>query len=492
MSAIAQGNAVQRDVAVTSTPWQQRYARGLVMSDAVAVTWAVVGAQLVWFDSKTADASVKELGSVPYWLVSTVLIIGWLVCLHVAGSRDYRVLGTGAAEYQRILQATVAWFGIIAIVTLAFKIDLARGYLLLALPAGSLVLLLSRKLWRGWLVTKRSETDALSNNVVVVGVGARASTIIRELQGAPAAGYRVVGACLPDGDALDEDLVDGVPAGRLDDAVAFMRSVGGDTIAVSGTDYLPAAEIRKISWQLESGREHLVVSPSLIDIAGPRMSMRPVAGLSLIHVETPRFTGWRLFLKTTMDLVGAGVLAVLLSPVLLVIALLVKATSPGPVLFRQERVGLNGGTFRMLKFRSMVVDAEKRLEALEAERRDAGNAVMFKMANDPRITRTGAILRRFSLDELPQIFNVLTGDMSLVGPRPPLLSEVELYADEVYRRFLVKPGITGLWQVSGRSDLDWEQTVRLDLYYVENWSLASDLQILTRTVRAVLGRDGAY
>lgn len=491
MSAIAQGNAVQRDVAVTSTPWQQRYARGLVMSDAVAVTWAVVGAQLVWFDSKTADASVKELGSVPYSLVSTVLIIGWLVCLHVAGSRDYRVLGTGAAEYQRILQATVAWFGIIAIVTLAFKIDLARGYLLLALPAGSLVLLLSRKLWRGWLVTKRSETDALSNNVVVVGVGARASTIIRELQGAPAAGYRVVGACLPDGDALDEDLVDDVPAGRLDDAVSFMRSVGGDTIAVSGTDYLPASDIRRISWQLESGREHLVVSPSLIDIAGPRISMRPVAGLSLIHVETPRFTGWRLFLKTTMDLVGAGVLAVLLLPLLLVIALLVKATSPGPVLFRQERVGLNGGTFRMLKFRSMRMNADAELKAL-LEEQGTSDQPLFKVKNDPRITRVGATLRRYSLDELPQIFNVLKGEMSLIGPRPQVAAEVELYDRVATRRLMVKPGITGLWQVSGRSDLSWDEAIRLDLYYVENWSLIGDLEILLNTGRAVIGKDGAY
>ena len=461
------------------------------MSDAVAVTWAVVGAQLVWFDSKTADASVKELGSVPYSLVSTVLIIGWLVCLHVAGSRDYRVLGTGAAEYQRILQATVAWFGIIAIVTLAFKIDLARGYLLLALPAGSLVLLLSRKLWRGWLVTKRSETDALSNNVVVVGVGARASTIIRELQGAPAAGYRVVGACLPDGDALDEDLVDDVPAGRLDDAVSFMRSVGGDTIAVSGTDYLPASDIRRISWQLESGREHLVVSPSLIDIAGPRISMRPVAGLSLIHVETPRFTGWRLFLKTTMDLVGAGVLAVLLLPLLLVIALLVKATSPGPVLFRQERVGLNGGTFRMLKFRSMRMNADAELKAL-LEEQGTSDQPLFKVKNDPRITRVGATLRRYSLDELPQIFNVLKGEMSLIGPRPQVAAEVELYDRVATRRLMVKPGITGLWQVSGRSDLSWDEAIRLDLYYVENWSLIGDLEILLNTGRAVIGKDGAY
>ncbi len=182
----------------------------------------------------------------------------------------------------------------------------------------------------------------------------------------------------------------------------------------------------------------------------------------------------------------------MLSPVLLVLALLVKVTSTGPVFFLQERVGLNGSTFHMIKFRSMVVDAEQRLQELSALDRAEGNTVLFKMKNDPRVTRVGAFMRRYSLDEVPQLFNVLVGSMSLVGPRPPLAREVERYDVHVHRRFLVKPGMTGLWQVSGRSDLSWEDSVRLDLYYVENWSMVGDLLILWRTARAVVAKDGAY
>jgi exopolysaccharide biosynthesis polyprenyl glycosylphosphotransferase len=198
------------------------------------------------------------------------------------------------------------------------------------------------------------------------------------------------------------------------------------------------------------------------------------------------------FSKRAFDLAAALILIILFSPLLAAAAVAVRLSTPGPVLFRQERVGLNGEHFFMLKFRSMVVDAEQRLTDLRDVDRAVGNSVMFKMKNDPRITPIGSFLRRFSLDELPQLFNVLGGSMSLVGPRPPLEREVAVYEHHVHRRFLVKPGITGLWQVSGRSNLSWEDTVRLDLYYVENWSITGDLLILWRTSRAVLARDGAY
>ena len=235
-----------------------------------------------------------------------------------------------------------------------------------------------------------------------------------------------------------------------------------------------------------------MVAPSLTDIGGPRIHTRPVQGLPLIHVETPTYSGRKLYTKRAFDLVGSGLLTVALSPVLLVLAVLVKATSPGPVFFLQERVGLNGGTFPMVKFRSMVVDAEARLQELSALDRAEGNDVLFKMRNDPRVTKVGAFMRRYSLDEVPQLFNVLMGEMSLVGPRPPLAREVERYDVHVHRRFLVKPGMTGLWQVSGRSDLSWEDSVRLDLFYVENWSLVSDILILLKTARAVVRSEGAY
>ena len=234
----------------------------------------------------------------------------------------------------------------------------------------------------------------------------------------------------------------------------------------------------------------MIMAPALTDVAGPRIHTQPVAGLPLIHVSTPNLGTGQRVLKRLFDLCGASFLLALLSPVLAVVSLIVRLDSPGPIFFKQERVGARGLYFRMFKFRSMVIDAEDRLEALRAQ--NEGNGVLFKLKTDPRITRAGTFLRRYSLDELPQLFNVLNGSMSLVGPRPPLPSEVELYQSHVHRRLMVRPGLTGLWQVSGRSLLSWDDTVRLDLYYVENWSIAGDIAILLKTFRAVIARDGAF
>jgi exopolysaccharide biosynthesis polyprenyl glycosylphosphotransferase len=286
--------------------------------------------------------------------------------------------------------------------------------------------------------------------------------------------------------------------GDLDDVTASMARVDADTVVITSSDELPNDRVRRISWSLVPGRQHIIVAPSIIDVGGPRIHTRPVAGLPLMHVETPRYSGAKLVAKRSFDLVVAAVLVALLSPVLLTITAAVAFGSRGPVLFRQERIGRNGRTFHMLKFRSMVPDAEARLAELKAAHvaaggaRDAGNDVLFKIKDDPRVTRVGKVLRRYSLDELPQLFNVLGGSMSLVGPRPSLERELVQYEEHTHRRFLVKPGMTGLWQVSGRSNLTWEESVRLDLYYVENWSMTGDLSILGRTARAVVAKDGAY
>jgi exopolysaccharide biosynthesis polyprenyl glycosylphosphotransferase len=233
-----------------------------------------------------------------------------------------------------------------------------------------------------------------------------------------------------------------------------------------------------------------MVAPSLVEVAGPRLSIRPVTGLPLLQVEQPQFTGGRRIVKSTFDRLVALFCLCLLSPFMVAIALAIRITSSGPALFRQERIGRNGKPFMMIKFRSMVAGAEAmRDELLNQSDRDG---LMFKMRSDPRITRIGSWLRRYSLDELPQLLNVLAGSMSLVGPRPPLPEEVERYGDDVRRRLLVLPGVTGLWQVSGRADLSWEESVRLDLRYVDNWTLATDLLILWKTARAVIGGDGAY
>ncbi|KQQ21258.1 sugar transferase [Rathayibacter caricis DSM 15933] len=482
--------------------WEQEYRGRLLATDVLAILVSVFGTQLFWFDLDLGSGVVgfrtTDAFTINYTVVSVVLSIAWLLALQVFDTRDRRIIGTGYVEYRRIVDSTIWLFGIVAIVAYLLQIQLARGYIITALPAGILLICVGRLVWRSWLTRERKQGRS-ANQVVLLGSRASVLHTARELRRGTEAGYKLVGAVStsPGGaDALHgETELDGLAVHSftgIDGVRAVMDATGADTVVVTSSDELAPQRIRELSWTLEPGREHLVVAPSLTDIGGPRIHTRPVAGLPLIHVETPRFDGRQRFAKRLFDIVASTALILLSAPVLIVVAILVRTTSPGPVLFRQERIGLNGATFEMLKFRSMVVDAEARLAALAAQQRAEGNSVLFKMAKDPRVTKVGTVLRRFSLDELPQFLNVFRGDMSLIGPRPPLAREVEQYEAHVHRRFLMKPGITGLWQVSGRSNLSWEDTVRLDLYYVENWSMTGDLIILFKTARAVLARDGAY
>jgi exopolysaccharide biosynthesis polyprenyl glycosylphosphotransferase len=474
--------------------WANNYATRLVITDFIVIAWAVVGTQIAWFGTLDAQLNLSKYRggfALNYSLVSVILILAWVAFLALFGTRDTRVIGTGNNEYKRVTDATIRLFGIVAIVAFLFQLDLARGYIILALPVGTLALLASRWIWRQWLTAQRAK-GRYSSRVLLVGSRVSVTAIAKDLSRVPQAGYVVVGACVP-GDTIGEYLLGQIPvSSNLDQLQATMAAAGADTVVVTSSDELPPERIRELSWSLEPGRQHLVLAPSLTDVGGPRIHMRPVAGLPLIHVETPRYEGLKRFSKRAFDIVSSSLLILALSPLLAAAAIGVRLSTPGAILFRQDRVGLNGVHFSMLKFRSMVVDAETQLLSLQDAEREAGNSVMFKMKNDPRVTPIGGFLRRFSLDELPQLFNVLGGSMSLVGPRPPLDREVAVYEHHVHRRFLVKPGITGLWQVSGRSNLSWEDTVRLDLYYVENWSITGDLMILWRTARAVLASDGAY
>jgi exopolysaccharide biosynthesis polyprenyl glycosylphosphotransferase len=248
--------------------------------------------------------------------------------------------------------------------------------------------------------------------------------------------------------------------------------------------------MRRLGWSLEQTSIDLVVAPRMTEIAGPRLHVRTVEGLPLLHLEQPAFAGGARFLKSAFDSVVSFVALVVLTPVFAVLAVVIAISDPGPVFFRQLRIGQDGRPFTCWKFRTMVVDADSLKEELtDLNEKDA---VTFKITDDPRITSLGKFLRRWSIDELPQLLNVLRGQMSLVGPRPPLAEEVAQYENFERRRLLVKPGLTGLWQVSGRADLSWEDSVRLDLYYVENWSFALDLVILARTVNVVIKGQGAY
>ena len=479
--------------AETRVDWRLAYARRLAWSDLFVVVWAVAGAQLIWFGVDAAQVDVPAqltTFTVNYTTFSIALALGWLLALTIGGTREYRIVGAGPDEYKRVATSSLQLFGVVAILGFALQIEFSRGYLLVALPAGILALILERWLWRQWLRSVR-RLGHYSARCVVVGSGREARDIIATLREQPGAGYLPVALCTAHPTASDH-FPPGIPVAPLTDIAATMRAHDADTVIMLDGHGLTAREVRELSWTLVPGEQHLVMMPNLVDVAGPRIHTRPVAGLPLVHVETPRYQGAGRFTKRAFDVVGAALLVVVLSPVLLVAALAVKLTSRGPLLFRQDRIGLHGETFRMLKFRSMVDDAEERLGDLLHSERDAGNEVLFKLKDDPRVTPVGRFMRRYSIDELPQLFNVLGGSMSLVGPRPPLPREVELYDEAAERRLLVRPGLTGLWQVSGRSTLSWDDSIRLDLYYVENWSLVGDIVLLWRTLKAVFARDGAY
>ncbi|MBC7517330.1 MAG: sugar transferase [Microbacteriaceae bacterium] len=469
------------------TDWHRRYARRLAFTDLLVLCWVVIGVQLQWIGVATSrdnvDASSSEV-AISYSWVSAAIILGWMFILHFFGSRDSRVLGSGPEEYRRISDASLRLFGLIAIAAFLLKLELARGYVLLALPVGLVFLLISRWIWRQWLAAQR-QLGRFTSTVLLVGsaesVGHVADVLRRQVE----AGYRVVGACLPDGHGLQTLNGTAIPVlGTFGDLLVVLETSGADTVVVTSSDELSAQRIRELSWSLEPGRHNLVVAPSLTDIGGPRIHTRPVAGLPLIHVEMPRFEGGKQFSKRAFDIVGSALLIAALSPILFAIAILVRMTSAGPALYRQERVGLNGAAFNIFKFRSMALSADSQLGALLLAQGTA-DTPLFKVQNDPRITTIGAVLRKHSLDEFPQLFNVFLGNMSLVGPRPQRDGEVALYDSAAHRRLFVKPGMSGLWQVSGRSLLSWEDSIRLDLYYVENWSMTGDLLILWRTVKAV-------
>ncbi|TKJ96927.1 polyprenyl glycosylphosphotransferase [Plantibacter flavus] len=469
--------------------WRRVYANRLALTDALVLIWVVFGTQLVWFDfdQETTDVGLSNrmYVAVNYTVISLVLIGAWMLTLRVFGTREARIVGNGNAEYKLIADASIRLFGLVAIVAFLFKLDLARGYFLIAFPLGILVLLLSRWMWRQWLSVQRARGN-YSSRVLLVGSADSAEHIAGELGRSTDSGYRVVGACVPTGKVGGTLGSTTIPvSGTVDTVLQALEATGADTVIITSSDELTPVRVRQLSWSLEPGRQHLIVAPSLTDIGGPRIHTRPVAGLPLIHVETPRYEGRKRFSKRFFDVLGSGAILLVASPILLVVALLVKLTSPGPVLYRQERVGLNGEPFNMLKFRSMRVNADDELAALLAQQ-GTHDRPLFKVQNDPRLTRVGATLRKFSLDEFPQLINVFRGDMSLVGPRPQREGEVALYDSAAKRRLIVQPGMTGLWQVSGRSALSWEDAIRLDLYYVENWSLMGDVVILWRTIRAVV------
>jgi exopolysaccharide biosynthesis polyprenyl glycosylphosphotransferase len=457
----------------------------LMMADLAAALGAIVLAVVGRFGAK------EPLGpGAPYLVLVLAGPVVWLTLLMASGVYSNRRLGTGAAEFGRITNAGLWMLGVIVCASYLTRSNVSRevaGVTVMALTLVSLAVHLAGRL----LLRRRLRVGGALHRVMVVGSGSEAEGLVNHIARLPHAGLRVVGVCSGGAPLSPVGAPDASLTSRVDAVIEAARGAHADTIAVSASAMMTGSDLRQLSWSLEGSGIRLLVAPGVTELAGPRLLVYPIGGLPLLHVKEAEFTGVNWSAKVFIDRVGATLLSIALAPLFAVIAIAVRFSSPGPVLFRQRRVGLHGREFTVLKFRTMYVGSDQRQNELDNLNEYKG--VLFKMARDPRVTPVGRILRRYSLDELPQIWNVLTGSMSLVGPRPPLRSEVDRYPGDLRRRrLLVRPGITGLWQVSGRSDLSWEETVRLDLQYVENWSVLLDTAVLWKTLLAVASGRGAY
>jgi exopolysaccharide biosynthesis polyprenyl glycosylphosphotransferase len=477
-------SAASRRTAATPG-WHWKYRALQVASDLVSIGLALAASFWVLFipgDSLVAGTEIS------YFWVAPVLGLVWVGMLGLTDSRSTLVAGSGMEEYRRVLSASIYVFGGLAIVSFWMKADLSRALFVTTLPAGVALLLLSRWTLRMGLQRLRSRGRALTS-ALVVGTASTVMGVVRDTRRHPEAGYAVAGVCILG--SLDREESLEIGRMRVRDIAELEHEVSGDHYgAVIVADGLSREESRGLAWRLENRPVELLFVPRVIDVAGPRLKARNAEGVSLVHVDLPQFVGWAQALKRAFDIVLSAITLVLLIPVFVVVAVLIKLDDGGPVFFRQERVGRFGEPFTIHKFRTMCIDAEAKIDALINA--SGGKALLFKLEEDPRITPIGKILRKYSIDELPQFWSVLRGGMSVVGPRPQVAREVAEYSDIHHRRLLIKPGITGLWQVNGRSALSMEESIRLDLRYVENWSLLGDVVIILKTVGVVLRPNGAY
>ena len=461
--------------------WPRRYASRLFYSDALVVAATLTAYGWLALDQLAQPVSWPDGPSIPYWAFLLLLGVAWLLSLDAIDTRDRHMIGQGITEYRRIINATVIVFAVVVALAFFARIEIARSIFIVALPIGAAALLLSRWMWRQWL-RARQRRGSYVYRAVVVGERSKIAHIARQIQRTPDSGYVLVGALTKGG----EGAIGHIPVlGDFADAGTAVDRAGADTLIVAGSDELDPQTMRRLGWEMADRDVNWVVAPTVTDVAGPRIHARPVAGLPLVHIDFPTLDGYKRVAKRAFDLVGSSLLMLLMSPLVLATAIAIRVDGRGPVFYRQTRVGRGGQEFGMIKFRSMVANADDQLASL-LDVQGTTERPLFKVTNDPRITKVGFFIRKYSIDELPQLFNVFLGEMSLVGPRPQRAAEVALYDDDAHRRMLVKPGMSGLWQVSGRSKLSWEDAIRLDLYYVENWSFAQDIQILFRTIKAVI------
>jgi exopolysaccharide biosynthesis polyprenyl glycosylphosphotransferase len=468
-----------------ASTWHRGYAFILVLIDFAAAAAASVTTVTRFSQADSGFQTSPEI----FDLVAYVILpVTWLLVLWGHGAYDRRYLGIGTDEFKRVFRASLTVTAIVSFVVFSTQFSPSRLSVGSTLLAGLLYLMLGRSLARRLLVFVRNHGRAV-HHVLLIGSHADAIEVYTAVKRVPGAGLVPVGILLTEGYAAGRGTATPVPVHTGRDVLSLVREIGADMIAVCGSASSEPGELRRLAWQIEGSGIDLVVAPQLTDIAGPRVHIRPVEGLPLLHVEEPKVYGVAWLVKDVIDRLVALVMLTLLLPLFIVVAIGIRFGDRGPAFFRQKRVGREGQMFKVWKFRTMYADAEERLAHLVDQNESDG--LLFKIKDDPRITPFGRFLRRTSIDELPQFINVLLGQMSLVGPRPLPADDGDFLGD-VRRRLLVRPGITGLWQVSGRSELSWDDAVRLDLYYVDNWSLAFDLVIMWRTVAVVFARKGAY
>ena len=467
--------------------WHRPYATILLVLDYAAVALANLTTVSMLGQAPSGFQNQRALFNT---IAYVFLPLAWLIVLWGNGAYDRRYLGIGPDEFKRVVRTAVTLTATISLTAFLTHVagQLSRATVAVSMLLGLVYIAILRYAARRVLFLARRRGHA-SHRMLLIGSLAEAMEVYAAVTRNRAAGMVPVAIHVTDGYPLARHLQVPVPVHAGREIVPLVRELAADTVAVCGAASTEPGELRRLAWQLEGTGVDLVVAPQLTDIAGPRVHIRPVEGLPLLYVEEPTLSGVAWLFKNMMDRAVAAIGLLVLSPMFLAIAIAIRMSDKGPVFFRQSRVGREGETFHVWKFRTMYVDAEERLAALVDQNESDG--LLFKIKNDPRITPFGRFLRGSSLDELPQLINVLVGEMSLVGPRP-LPAEDGDFLGDVRRRLLVRPGITGLWQVSGRSDLSWDDAVRLDLYYVDNWSLTFDLTILWRTVGVVLRSKGAY
>lgn len=461
--------------------WQTRYVQMVVITDLAAVATSL-GLHKLWGDPPGYNHLRIAFG--------LALIIMTGAVMGLARAWDPTVLGQGSEEFNRLLRGAATLAVFVGLVGLAVGLPEVRPYTFGVVPAAFVLAAVARLVLRK-VLHRRRRNGACMHEVLAVGSEDAVTKLIMHTQRAPHNGWTVTGACTPTGAGANgsPSILDVPVVGDLDEVAKVAGTGRYNVVSVAPAPGWSSRRLHHLSWDLECTGAELLVDPGLMEIAGPRLHVTAVDGLPLLRLTEPRFTGVPRAIKRVIDVLGAGLLLVLIAPVMIALAIAVR-TDRGPIFYRQSRVGRHGKFFSMIKFRSMVVNADQYRSDLA--QLNQGSGPLFKLQQDPRVTRVGKFLRKYSLDELPQLFNVLFGSMSLVGPRPPLAEEVETYCREAQRKLMVKPGMTGLWQISGRSDLSWEESVRLDLRYVENWSLALDALIIWKTLGAVIQGTGAY